>query len=80
MSKATRAADSPFMVKVEEGKTYYWCSCGLSKTQPLCDGSHKDTSFTPVKYVAERNKKEIMCGCKQTKKPPYCDGSHNTWT
>ncbi|ARN74620.1 CDGSH iron-sulfur domain-containing protein [Oceanicoccus sagamiensis] len=80
MSKPTRAADSPFMVNLEEGKTYYWCSCGLSKTQPLCDGSHKDSSFTPVKYDALKNKKQIMCGCKQTKKPPYCDGSHNTWT
>ncbi len=80
MTKPIRAADSPFMVEVKEGKAYYWCSCGLSKTQPLCDGSHQGTDLTPVKYEAPRDKKQIMCGCKQTKKPPYCDGSHNTWT
>ena len=25
-------------VDVEEGKTYYWCTCGRSKSQPFCDG------------------------------------------
>jgi CDGSH iron-sulfur domain-containing protein 3 len=32
----------PFKVKLEEGKTYSWCLCGRSKSQPLCDGTHKD--------------------------------------
>ena len=25
-------------VDVQEGKTYYWCSCGRSTKQPFCDG------------------------------------------
>ena len=32
---------SPYKVKVEKGKTYFWCSCGESQKQPFCDGSHK---------------------------------------
>ena len=24
----------------QEGKTYYWCSCGRSAKQPFCDGEH----------------------------------------
>ncbi len=26
------------MVDVEAGKSYWWCACGRSKTQPFCDG------------------------------------------
>ncbi|HEX4975029.1 MAG TPA: CDGSH iron-sulfur domain-containing protein, partial [Pseudomonadales bacterium] len=44
MSKATRASDTPFAVDVEAGKSYFWCSCGQSKKQPFCDGSHTGTS------------------------------------
>ncbi len=77
MSEAIRAADTPFPVEVEAGKSYYWCACGRSKNQPFCDGSHKDTGFTPVKYTAEVSKKVFFCGCKSTANQPLCDGSHN---
>ncbi|NDC36921.1 MAG: CDGSH iron-sulfur domain-containing protein, partial [Proteobacteria bacterium] len=30
-------------LEMEPG-TYYWCSCGRSKSQPFCDGSHAGTS------------------------------------
>jgi CDGSH-type Zn-finger protein len=36
-----RAAEAPFAVQVEQGKDYWWCACGLSQSQPFCDGSHK---------------------------------------
>ncbi len=28
---------APYKVDVEEGKTYYWCTCGKSKNQPFCN-------------------------------------------
>lgn len=65
------------MIDVEAGKTYYWCHCSLSKKQPLCDGSHKVTDFSPLAYVAMETKKIAMCGCKNSKNKPLCDGSHN---
>lgn len=68
---------SPYGVDVEAGKSYFWCSCGKSAKQPLCDGSHADTEFTPVKYEAQESKKLFFCGCKFTKGQPLCDGSHN---
>jgi len=78
MEKAKRAADTPFPVEVESGKTYFWCACGLSKSQPFCDGSHKDTGFNPVRYDADEAGKVFFCGCKASGKQPLCDGSHNT--
>jgi CDGSH-type Zn-finger protein len=73
----TIAQDSPIPVEVEEGKSYFWCSCGQSKRQPFCDGSHKGRTFEPVKYTAEASKKVFFCGCKHTSKQPLCDGSHS---
>jgi len=62
-------------LELEPG-TYWWCSCGLSQNQPFCDGSHKGTSFSPLKLELSEAKKISFCQCKVTKKPPYCDGSH----
>ncbi len=77
MNDAVIASKTPFAVEVEEGKTYYWCACGKSASQPFCDGSHKDTDFTPVKYTAEKTETVYFCGCKQTANAPMCDGSHS---
>ena len=77
MNQPVRAADSPFGVDVEEGKSYFWCACGKSSNQPFCDGSHKGSEFSPVKYTAEKSRKVFFCGCKQTGNQPLCDGSHN---
>lgn len=71
------AQKSPYPVEVEEGKTYFWCACGRSKNQPFCDGSHKETDITPMKYTAEETKKIFFCGCKQSANKPFCDGTHN---
>lgn len=77
MSTPHIAAKAPIAVEVEAGKNYWWCSCGLSKKQPFCDGSHKGTAFTPVKVTAEEGKKMFFCGCKASAKAPFCDGSHS---
>ncbi|MGY6553050.1 MAG: glutamate synthase-related protein [Wenzhouxiangella sp.] len=71
------AALSPKGVKVEEGKSYYWCRCGRSKDQPFCDGSHKGTDITPLKWTAEKDDKIYFCRCKATNDAPMCDGTHS---
>jgi CDGSH-type Zn-finger protein len=73
---ATCAKQGPCKVDVEAGKDYYWCSCGKSKNQPFCDGSHKGTDFKPEKYTATESKAVYFCGCKQSLKGALCDGSH----
>ena len=57
MNKGQRAGEGAIAVEVEEGKSYYWCSCGRSSKQPFCDGSHKGTEFNSVVYKAEKTKK-----------------------
>jgi CDGSH iron-sulfur domain-containing protein 3 len=63
-------------VRVEAGRTYWWCACGLSKTQPFCDGSHKGTSISPLKYCPAESGIQRLCVCKRTTTPPLCDGAH----
>lgn len=77
MSNPTRASDTPYPVNVDEGKRYFWCSCGNSENQPFCDGAHSGSEFTPVKYTATESKKVYFCGCKATENQPMCDGSHS---
>ncbi|NIB40748.1 CDGSH iron-sulfur domain-containing protein [Pseudomaricurvus alkylphenolicus] len=77
MNEPKRAADSPFAVEVEAGKSYFWCACGQSNKQPFCDGSHKGSEFTPLKFDATESKKVFFCCCKATQNQPLCDGSHN---
>lgn len=74
----TEKHNAPIAVELEEGKTYGWCSCGLSGMLPLCDGAHKagDTDKRSVKFVAEETKMAYLCACGKTKNSPYCDGSH----
>jgi CDGSH-type Zn-finger protein len=78
MSEPTIAQKSPYPVEVEAGKSYFWCACGKSANQPFCDGSHKGSDFTPVKYEATESKTVYFCGCKHTAQKPLCDGSHKT--
>ena len=77
MAEPVIAQKSPFGAEVEEGKSYWWCACGLSKEQPFCDGSHKGTGLKPSKYAAEKSGTVYFCGCKNTKDTPLCDGTHS---
>lgn len=78
MSTPHIAQKSPYPVEVTEGKKYAWCACGLSKTQPFCDGSHKTTSHTPVVWKAEKTETVWLCGCKHTGNKPFCDSTHSS--
>ena len=70
------AQKSPFAIEVEAGKSYWWCSCGKSATQPFCDGSHKGSEFSPVEYKADKSEAVYFCGCKQSANGVLCDGTH----
>jgi CDGSH iron-sulfur domain-containing protein 3 len=71
------AQKASYPVEVCAGKSYFWCACGRSARQPFCDGSHKDTAFSPVKYTAKADGKVFFCGCKHSGKKPLCDGTHS---
>ena len=52
---------------VVSGQSYLLCQCGQSERYPLCDGSHRNTSLSPGKYVASANTSVSICGCNDLK-------------
>ena len=69
----------PAGIKVEPGKVYSWCTCGLTEKSPFCDSIHKRIEGTPYRSIkVQFDKAETIwfCQCKQTKTPPFCDGTH----
>lgn len=75
-----KAADHPFEVQVKAGEKYSWCSCGMTQTEPFCDGAHK--AFTnpdgskimkSVKFFPEKDETVLFCGCKHSTKGMFCD-------
>ncbi|MFY7899466.1 MAG: CDGSH iron-sulfur domain-containing protein [Chitinophagaceae bacterium] len=87
MSYPVSFKKEPTAVTVEKGKTYAWCTCGLSEKNPFCNGQHKTLAteedgnlvmpFKSLKFTAEEDGEVWLCNCKHTKNPPFCDGSHN---
>ena len=73
----TIAQKSPYGIELQPG-TYWWCACGKSNKQPFCDGSHKGSSFSPLKFDIDQAKTVWLCGCKHTGNRPFCDGTHST--
>ena len=76
MSNPIIADNKPAKVSLSKGEEYYFCTCGRSKGQPFCDGSHAGTSFTPQVIVAEEDGDAFLCACKHSNTRPYCDGTH----
>jgi len=68
----------PIEVELKKNKSYYWCQCGASKSQPFCDGSHSGYFCEPVLVTVKEDQKRKLCTCKKTSTPPYCDGTHKT--
>lgn len=80
MSNPVIADNKPVKVNLSKGQEYYFCTCGRSKSQPFCDGSHAGTSFTPKAFVSEEDQEAYLCACKYTRNAPFCDGSHNQFS
>lgn len=73
--KELSTRNEPTRMTLEPGN-YLWCSCGFSKTQPFCDGSHHGTKFKPQLLKVENTKDYSLCNCKRSKLGLICDGSH----
>ena len=80
MSNPIIADNKPVKVTLCKGQEYHFCTCGISKSQPFCDGSHVDTSFTPRVIVSDEDGEAYLCACKYTANTPFCDGTHNKFS
>jgi CDGSH-type Zn-finger protein len=76
-----QSACEPAIIKVQPGKIYSWCSCGLTQTSPFCDNAHRnveDEPYRSIKVVFDKEHEVYFCECKKTKTPPFCDDTHKT--
>lgn len=74
--KVSTATPEPTVVQLEAGKNYLWCQCGMSKSQPFCDGAHHGTKHKPLLFKVKKDRTVKLCNCKLTKSGPFCDNSH----
>jgi CDGSH-type Zn-finger protein len=70
------ADNKPVKVSLAKGQEYHFCTCGRSRSQPFCDGSHAGTGFTPRVIVSDEDQEAFLCACKHTANAPFCDGTH----
>jgi glutamate synthase domain-containing protein 2/CDGSH-type Zn-finger protein len=80
MSKPVIADNKPVSVELTAGEEYYFCTCGRSKGQPFCDGSHVGTGFTPQAFTPDSDGEAWLCRCKHSANAPYCDGTHKRFS
>jgi len=59
MNRGQKAGDKPIAIDVEQGKSYYWCSCGKSSKQPFCDGSIKGLNLIH-RFLKPRKQKKCF--------------------
>ncbi len=77
MNNPVIADNKPVKVSLKKGQEYHFCTCGKSRSQPFCDGSHAGTAFTPRVIVSDVDDDDAyLCACKHTRNTPFCDGSH----
>jgi CDGSH-type Zn-finger protein len=65
------------IVRAMKAGTYFWCSCGLTKHEPFCDGAHKGTGMIPREAEILEDKNVAWCTCKLSRLGPFCDGTHS---
>ena len=80
MSNPIIANNKPAKVSLSKGQEYHFCTCGRSKSQPFCDGSHVGTPFTPKVIVSDDDGDAYLCACKHTANAPFCDGTHQQFS
>jgi methylamine---glutamate N-methyltransferase subunit C len=74
------ADNKPVNIKLTKGQEYHFCTCGKSRSQPLCDGSHVGTTFTPRVIIPEEDTDAWLCACKHSRTKPFCDGTHQKFS
>ncbi len=80
MKNPVIANNKPVKVNLAKGQEYHFCTCGQSKSQPFCDGSHIGTGFTPRVIVSDKDEDAFLCACKHSANKPFCDGTHQQFS
>ena len=68
----------PYNTYLQAGKAYNWCACGMSLTNPSCDGACNAavTRCRPVAFNVSESGYYKLCNCKNSANAPFCNGTH----
>lgn len=68
----------PYNVFLQQGKLYWYCTCGISYNNPFCDWSCNKipTRNRPIYFNVNQSGYYKLCTCKVSADSPFCDGSH----
>lgn len=68
----------PYNVYLQQGKVYNWCSCGISLTNPWCNGlcNFNATRCRPITFNVDTSAYFKLCNCKISANAPFCNGTH----
>ncbi|MBL4775527.1 MAG: CDGSH iron-sulfur domain-containing protein [Mariprofundus sp.] len=80
MSHPIIADNKPIKVNLTKGQEYHFCTCGKSKSQPFCDGSHIGSAFKPRVIASDNDQEAWLCACKHSRNTPFCDGTHKQFS
>lgn len=67
----------PYNQYLQKGKVYYYCSCGLSSSNPWCDHTCNKTTTRnrPIYFNVSENGYYKLCNCKMSSNAPFCNGT-----
>ena len=68
----------PYNTYLQQGKVYSWCACGMSQTNPSCDGTCNSavTRCRPIQFNVSESGYYKLCNCKNSANAPFCNGTH----
>ena len=68
----------PYNLYLQQGKVYWYCTCGISLNSPWCDFlcNKLVTRNRPIYFNVNESGYYKICACKMSANSPFCNGTH----
>ena len=68
----------PYNLYLEQGKVYWYCTCGISLNSPWCDSACNRliSRNRPIYFNVNDSGYYKICTCRLSSNAPFCNGTH----